>query len=258
MVSVETCPEAGCLMPWHWRTTAHVHRTLPLFTFLWHWIKSARTWRDVCSVAVKFPEWFYCKQTCILTAYWQGVTFEVLPLSSYALSPTMLSLLETFLEFLLWNSFQYCHHILGGGGIWASWNICSFKAEFIFGNSQKSFRTKSGEYGGCTISVIDFGQKLLYRERLVSWTNIMMANPVADPKLRRFSIQSLMQPLQCFHIITWLTIRMHQILHIFIGSVRSWTITSFIIIDVLPTHFKPFMILRNIWLFHSFSAISPG
>jgi hypothetical protein len=31
-----------------------------------------------------------------------GVNFKVLPLSSYALSPTMLPLLETFLELLLW------------------------------------------------------------------------------------------------------------------------------------------------------------
>jgi len=39
-----------------------------------------------------------------------GVAFEVLPLSSYALIPTMLLLLETFLELLLWNSFQcHCH-----------------------------------------------------------------------------------------------------------------------------------------------------
>jgi len=41
----------------------------------------------------------------------RGVTFEVLPLSSYALSPMMLPLLETFLEFLLWNSFQCRRHI---------------------------------------------------------------------------------------------------------------------------------------------------
>jgi hypothetical protein len=33
------------------------------------------------------------------------------PLNSYALSPTMLSLLETFLELLLWNSFQWLRHI---------------------------------------------------------------------------------------------------------------------------------------------------
>jgi hypothetical protein len=41
----------------------------------------------------------------------RGVTFEVLPLSSYALSPTMLLLLETFLILLLWISFQCRHHV---------------------------------------------------------------------------------------------------------------------------------------------------
>jgi hypothetical protein len=39
------------------------------------------------------------------------VTFEVLPLSSYALRPKMLPLLEKFLELLLWNSFQCRRHI---------------------------------------------------------------------------------------------------------------------------------------------------
>jgi hypothetical protein len=40
-----------------------------------------------------------------------GVTFEVLPLSSYALSPMMLPLLETLLKNPLWNSFQHHRHI---------------------------------------------------------------------------------------------------------------------------------------------------
>jgi len=35
----------------------------------------------------------------------RGVTFEVLLLSRYVPSPTILPLLETFLELLLWNSF---------------------------------------------------------------------------------------------------------------------------------------------------------
>jgi hypothetical protein len=37
----------------------------------------------------------------------RGVTFEVLPLSTYALSPTRLPLLEAFMENLFWNSFQW-------------------------------------------------------------------------------------------------------------------------------------------------------
>jgi len=38
-------------------------------------------------------------------------TFKVPPLSIYTLSPMMLLLLGTFLELLLWNSFQCCHYI---------------------------------------------------------------------------------------------------------------------------------------------------
>jgi len=39
----------------------------------------------------------------------RGVTFEVLSLNSCALSLMMLSLLETFLELLSWNSFLWRH-----------------------------------------------------------------------------------------------------------------------------------------------------
>jgi hypothetical protein len=60
-------------------------------------------------VAMKVLEWFYYEQTCILMAYWE--ISPVLPLSSYVLSPMMLPLLETMLELLLWNSFQWHHHI---------------------------------------------------------------------------------------------------------------------------------------------------
>jgi hypothetical protein len=41
----------------------------------------------------------------------RGITFKLLPLRKYVLSPTMLSPLETFLELLLWNSFQRRRHI---------------------------------------------------------------------------------------------------------------------------------------------------
>jgi hypothetical protein len=42
----------------------------------------------------------------------RGAIFEILHLSSYAISPTMLPLLETFLELLLWNSYQCRRHVL--------------------------------------------------------------------------------------------------------------------------------------------------
>jgi hypothetical protein len=75
----------------------------------------------------------------------RGVTFEVLPLSSYALTPTMLPLLETFLELLLWNSLQCCHHIFC---LPLSWNLRPFKGDFTVENRQKSFGAKSRELAG--------------------------------------------------------------------------------------------------------------
>jgi hypothetical protein len=48
----------------------------------------------------------------------RGVTLKVLPLSRYEISATLLSLLEKFLELMLWK-------------------FRPFKADFIFENNQK-------------------------------------------------------------------------------------------------------------------------
>jgi hypothetical protein len=56
-------------------------------------------------VTMKFPERFHCKAHLYSYSLLRGVTFEVLLLSRYVPSPTILPLLETFLELLLWNSF---------------------------------------------------------------------------------------------------------------------------------------------------------
>jgi hypothetical protein len=67
------------------------------------------------------------------------------------------------------------------------WNLRLFKADFVFGNSRKSFAAKSGEKDGRFISVIDFwGHKLLDRERLVSWDTVIVENPIVRPKFRPF------------------------------------------------------------------------
>jgi hypothetical protein len=96
-------------------------------------------WLEIVrGVVMKFPEWFYCKRTFSVL---RRVTFEALPLRSCALSPTMLPLLETFLELLLWNTFQ-CHHFFMAS---LSRNLCPFKAGFIVTSSQKSFGVKSVE-----------------------------------------------------------------------------------------------------------------
>jgi hypothetical protein len=57
-------------------------------------------------VAVKFPEWLYCSLIPVYLQLTEKGHLQILPLSSYALSPMMLSMLETFLELLLWNSFS--------------------------------------------------------------------------------------------------------------------------------------------------------
>jgi hypothetical protein len=77
------------------------------------------------------------------------VASEVLPLSSYALSPAMLPLLETFLELLsvLSSHFLDTFNIL---------KYSSLLRKTIFRNSHKSFGAKSGEENGCSISETDF------------------------------------------------------------------------------------------------------
>jgi hypothetical protein len=88
--------------------------------------------------AMKFPEWFYSKYVCILTAYWDGSPSRYPPFSSYALGLTMLSLLETAFSavvvFSFWMSLM-------------SWNLRPVTADFIFGKRQKSTGAISGEWG---------------------------------------------------------------------------------------------------------------
>jgi hypothetical protein len=133
-------------------------------------------------VAMKFPECFYCYfyHTCILNSLLTGVTFEVLPLSSYALCPTMLPLLETFLELQLLNSFQGRRHIYWTALI--SCNFHAFKTNFIFGNSQKLFGAKAGGWVVCSISVIEFWAR-----------NCLTENALCAGALSWWRIQSLVQ-----------------------------------------------------------------
>jgi hypothetical protein len=51
--------------------------------------------------------------------------------------------------------------------------------------------------------VIDFwARKLLDRECLVSWSIVMVENPIDGPKFRPLSMHSFMKPLQYLHIIS--------------------------------------------------------
>jgi len=86
-------------------------------------------------------------------SFLRGDTVEVLPLSRYALSPTMLPQLKDF-----WNS---CCGIIFSAIVFfwissVSKIIHPFKADFIFGNSQTLFGVKSREHSECSISEIGF------------------------------------------------------------------------------------------------------
>jgi len=105
----------------------------------------------------------------------RGVTFKVLPLSSYARSLMMPPMLEnicvntccgivlcTIITFLWMSSI--------------SWNSVPLR-QTIFGNSQNPFRAKSREQGGCSISVIDFWARICWTENTLwggslSWWRI--------------------------------------------------------------------------------------
>jgi hypothetical protein len=80
--------------------------------------------------------------------------------------------------------FQWRRHIFSMTSV--SWNLQRFQGRFYIGNSQKSFGANSGEQGGRSFSLIDFGgQKLLDGECLVSWSIVMVENPIVGPKFGR-------------------------------------------------------------------------
>jgi hypothetical protein len=98
----------------------------------------------------------------------------------------MLPLLQTFLELLLWNSFQ-----------------CHGQFFFFFGMSEMFaplrrtlfLETAGSHFGELDGWVFDssnriLGQKLLDRERLVSWSAVMVKNPIVGAKFRPFSTHS--------------------------------------------------------------------
>jgi hypothetical protein len=139
---------------------------------------------------MKFQEWLYRKpHICTLTTFWDRSPSKYSPWAAMHLAQRCCHCWKYF-----WNS---CCGITFSAIVtfyWmssVSWNLYLFRADFIFENSHKSFEIKSGEQGGCSISVIDFlGQKLLDRERLVSWSIVMVENPIFEPKFRHFSTHS--------------------------------------------------------------------
>jgi hypothetical protein len=112
---------------WNSKYTQYVIKGQVLYDYLTHCRNNTRCGYEV-------PGMFLLQEyLCILNSLLSGVTFKVLPLSSYALSPTV----GNNSELLLGNSFQCPCHISWMSSV--SWNLRPFKAHFIFGERHKSF-----------------------------------------------------------------------------------------------------------------------
>jgi hypothetical protein len=107
---------------------------------------------DIWDVAMKFRNDFIVR-ILIFLQLTERYRLRGRLFSNHALSSTMLKQLKTFCN-------AYCE-IASSTVVkffWMSaisWNLRPFKTDFIFANSQKSFGAKSGEWHGCSISVIE-------------------------------------------------------------------------------------------------------
>jgi hypothetical protein len=118
-----------------------------------------------------------------------GVTFEVLPLSSCALRLTMLPLLETFFGTPVVEQLSVppSHLFLSS----VSWNIRTFKADYIFGNSQKLFGAKLWEQSECFSSAAGFWTRNCLRD---TWNIVTVENPIVGPKFIHLNVTASVFP----------------------------------------------------------------
>jgi hypothetical protein len=84
-----------------------------------------------------------------------------------------------------------------------SWNICLFKADFIFGNRKKSFGAISGEHYGHSISVIHFWARNCLKESALwdgalSWWRVQLLGQSSG----LFQSRASHKLLQHFHTIS--------------------------------------------------------
>jgi len=93
-----------------------------------------------------------------------------------------------FLELLLWNIFQCRSHIFWTFSL--SLNIHPLKADFISGNRSYSepYRGGRGDMVVVPFQYFIFWPETawLYRKNRVSWSIVMMENPIIGPNFRPF------------------------------------------------------------------------
>jgi hypothetical protein len=149
-------------------------------------------------MAMKFPELFYWKHTRTLPAYWVVSPSKYPPWAAMKLAQRRCHCWTHF-----WNS---CCGVTFSVVVLFLWmpsvsrNLRPFKAHLIYGKSQKPFEVKSGEYDGCSVSVIDFWAEYFFTEsafwvEALSWWRIQLLDQSSGLFLRtvsrnRFSIST--------------------------------------------------------------------
>jgi hypothetical protein len=78
--------------------------------------------------------------------------FKVLPLGSYAPMPAPSPPFKTILELVLWNGLRSCRLITHD--VISVFKMPSFQYFLYLGDRKKSMGARSGEYGGCSSTVI--------------------------------------------------------------------------------------------------------
>jgi hypothetical protein len=122
-------------------------------------------------------------------------------------------------------------------------------------------KPNQGNRVGVPLQKSVFGQKLNDRERLVSWSIVIVENPIIEPNFRSFlytaSHNHFTIPYKLgslFAIVEW--VQREQYPWYQRGNGHCLYLCDFHTFHVLATLFEPFLPLKNTLLFHSFSIIN--
>jgi hypothetical protein len=159
-------------------------------------IYSERVWKEAYTRrGYEVPRMILLQVYLYTHSLLKAVTFKVLPLSSCALSPMMLP--------------ATVGNVFGTPAVVTFFGCLQYPEIFVplrqtlFMKTAKVIRSQIRETGWVfSYSNRFLAQKLLGRERLLSWSIVIAENNIVGPKFRPFSTRSFMQLLQYFHIIS--------------------------------------------------------
>jgi hypothetical protein len=178
-------------------------------------------------------------QACLYTySLLGGVTFKVLPWAAKHLAQQCCHRWKHF-----WNFCCVIAMLLSLFFLLSSifWNLCPFKANFISRNSLKSFRAKSGEQDGCSISGINFWAQncltecILWNEKL-SWSRMQVWAKVHAFFCAQLHVTVSVFPWNKlgwpFGLVKWIKSEQYPSY-----QRNSWALSSFVILTFPHTHY---------------------